>query len=137
MDTLAAISLATEPPNPTNMKLEKQKKTDKIILPVMWRNIGAQFAYQLLVLVVMLYSLPWWFPNATYGLVDPNVDFYGVSQESNNKTLHYTIIFNTLIFMNLFNQISSRKLGWDEVNIFSSFFNNKWFIIVLVAEFAF
>ena len=79
MDTLAAISLATEPPNPTSIKLEKQKKTDKIILPVMWRNIGAQFIYQILVLVVMLYSLPWWFPNATYGLVDPNVDFYGVS----------------------------------------------------------
>ena len=39
MDTLAAISLATEPPHPKTMKLEKQKKTDKLILPVMWRNI--------------------------------------------------------------------------------------------------
>lgn len=39
MDTLAAISLATEPPHPSNLKQEKQKKTDRIILPVMWRNI--------------------------------------------------------------------------------------------------
>lgn len=138
MDTLAAISLATEPPNPHNMKLEKQKKTDKIVLPVMWRNIFAQAIYQLLVLIVMLYSLPWWFSNSTYGLVDPAVAFYDTDdQQSVNKTLHYTMIFNTLIFMNLFNQISSRKLGWDEINIFSSLFNNKWFLIVLIAEGAF
>ena len=26
MDTLAAISLATEPPHPTNFKMDKQKK---------------------------------------------------------------------------------------------------------------
>ena len=85
----------------------------------------------------MLYSLPWWFPDSTYGLVDPSVSFYGSSEQSKNKTLHYTIIFNTLIFMNLFNQVNSRKLGWDEVNIFASFFNNKWFLIVLIAEIAF
>ena len=40
MDTLGAISLATEPPHPTNLKQEKQKKTDKLIVPTMWRNIG-------------------------------------------------------------------------------------------------
>jgi magnesium-transporting ATPase (P-type) len=137
MDTLAAISLATEPPNPNNMKLEKQKKTDKIILPTMWRNIFAQIAYQLLVLIVMLYSLPWWFPNSTYGLVDPNVKFYDSSPESTNKKFHYTMIFNTLILMNLFNQVSSRKIGWNDVNIFESFFKNKWFLIVLAAEFGF
>jgi len=45
MDTLAAIALATEPPHPTTLKLEKQKKQDKIILPVMWRNIGVQAIY--------------------------------------------------------------------------------------------
>jgi magnesium-transporting ATPase (P-type) len=137
MDTLAAISLATEPPNPHNMKLEKQKKTDRIILPVMWRNIAAQALYQFLVLVVMLYSIPWWFTDTTYGLVDPNVKFYDVTTESQNKTLHYTMLFNTLIFMNLFNQVSSRKLGWNEVNIFDNFFNNKWFFIILIGEILF
>ena len=45
MDTLAAIALATEPPHPTNLKIEKQKKQDRIILPVMWRNIGVQAVY--------------------------------------------------------------------------------------------
>lgn len=45
MDALAAVSLATEPPHPVAMKTEKQKKTDKIILPVMWRNILVQAGY--------------------------------------------------------------------------------------------
>ena len=45
MDTLAAISLATEPPHPTNLKQEKQKKQDKLITPVMWRNISCQAIY--------------------------------------------------------------------------------------------
>lgn len=61
MDTLAALSLATEPPHPTNLNPERQKKTDKIILPVMWRNILCQAAYQIVVLIVMLYSVPYWF----------------------------------------------------------------------------
>lgn len=85
----------------------------------------------------MLYSLPWWFTNTSYGLVDPNVKFYDVTPESTNKTLHYTMLFNTLILMTLFNQISSRKLEWAEPNIFKEFLNNKWFIIVLAGEFAF
>jgi hypothetical protein len=45
MDALAAVSLATEPPHPSAIKTEKQKKTDKIILPVMWRNILIVGAY--------------------------------------------------------------------------------------------
>jgi Ca2+-transporting ATPase len=45
MDALAAISLATEPPHPEGLKKEKQKKNDRIVLPVMWRNILVQAVY--------------------------------------------------------------------------------------------
>jgi Ca2+-transporting ATPase len=78
MDTLAAISIATEPPSnkPENWGLEGtvRKSDDKIILPVMWRNILLQCAYQLLVLVVLLYSAPWWFGEG-YNLVSTELDF--------------------------------------------------------------
>lgn len=106
MDTLAAISLATEPPHPVSMKLEKQKKSDKLILPVMWRNILGQAGYQLLVLIVMLYSVPWWFDKG-YNLVDNyNVTFIPASDfdyASNFKLQHYTMLFHTFVLMNLFN----------------------------------
>ena len=39
MDTLAAIALATEPPHPTELKKQRVKKHDKIILKGMWRTI--------------------------------------------------------------------------------------------------
>jgi P-type Ca2+ transporter type 2B len=136
MDTLAAISLATEPPHPKTMKLEKQKKTDKLILPVMWRNIIGQVGYQLLVLIVMLYSVPWWFGKG-YNLVENStITFYGTSVESLYKREHYTILFHTFVLMNLFNQINSRKLGWRDFNIFDQFFNNFLFLFVVGLEFA-
>lgn len=134
MDTLAAISLATEPPHPTNLKQDKQKKTDRIIMPVMWRNILTQAAYQLVVLIVMLYSVPYWF-GIQYGSY-VNTDFYEDSAVSSQMTQHYTIVFNTFVLMNLFNQINCRKLGWSEINIFDNFFNNIYFFIIVAGEFA-
>ena len=132
MDTLAAISLATEPPHPANLKLEKQKKSDRIILPVMWRNILIQAAYQLVVLIVMLYSVPYWFGIA-YDYV--NTQFYSETEASKFMNQHYTIIFNTFVLMNLFNQFNSRKLGWREFNIVDNFFNNIFFFIIVGGEF--
>jgi Ca2+ transporting ATPase len=48
----------------------------------------------------------------------------------------YTIIFQTFVFMQLFNQINSRKLGERDFNVFAEFFNNSMFIIILIATFA-
>lgn len=45
--------------------------------------------------------------------------------------LHYTIIFQVFVFMQIFNLINSRKIG-DELNVFAGFFNNIWFIIIFV-----
>lgn len=45
MDTLAAIALATEPPHPTDLKKEKIKKYDRIIVKSMWRQILSQAIY--------------------------------------------------------------------------------------------
>lgn len=143
MDTLAAISLATEPPHPTQIKGEKQKKTDRIILPVMWRNIIGQVTYQLLVLIIMLYTVPWWF-NKAYDLTNnTEIDFYGKTGSAElevaklYKLQHYTMIFHTFVLMSLFNQIASRKIGWRDFNIFERFFNNFKFLLVVAAEFGF
>jgi magnesium-transporting ATPase (P-type) len=111
MDTLAAISLATEPPHPTQLKEEKQKKSDKIILPTMWRNVIGQATYQLLVLIVMLYTGPWWFGKG-YKLADNSeIDFYGATKNETPelalarvyKLEHYTMLFHTFVLMTLFN----------------------------------
>lgn len=58
MDTLAAISLATEPPHPTQLKKKRLNKSEKVFLPEMWRQILGISAYELLVLIIFLYAFP-------------------------------------------------------------------------------
>ena len=49
--------------------------------------------------------------------------------------MHFTIMFHTFVLMNLFNQIACRKIGWSDIRYHRSLFNNKWFILVVLAEF--
>ncbi len=49
------------------------------------------------------------------------------------KTEHYTLIFNSFVFMQVFNEINARKLGKKEYNIFHGFFNNFLFLGIIVA----
>lgn len=86
----------------------------------------------------MLYSVPWWF-GQTYPIY--STDFYAgmtdaVNDPVTNKWIHYTILYNTFILMNLFNQFNCRKLGWRDFNIFDNFFNNIYFFIIVGGEFA-
>lgn len=46
--------------------------------------------------------------------------------------LHYTIVFQVFVFLQIFNLINARKIGDDEMNVFKGFFDNKMFIIVFV-----
>lgn len=131
MDTLAAVSLATEPPHPTELKKERVKKHDRLILSVMWRTILGQALYQILVLVVLLYFAPLMF-DMNYDYIDE--PFYR-NGEPTFRTYHYTLIFYTFILMNLFNQVNSRKLGIKDFNIFERFFNNFYFLVILIGEF--
>lgn len=48
------------------------------------------------------------------------------------KMLHYTLIFQVFVFMQIFNLINSRKIEEGEVNVFKNFFNNQWFIIIFL-----
>lgn len=44
---------------------------------------------------------------------------------------HYTIIFNCLVMMSLFNELNARKIN-DERNVFAKLFDNKIYISVLI-----
>jgi magnesium-transporting ATPase (P-type) len=135
MDAGAAISLATEPPNENDEDNHRiiRKRGEAIIQSGMWRNIFAQVFYQGLVLVIMLYSIPFWFPNSSYNLV--NGDFYSTGDDSRPIKQHFTIMFNTFVLMNLVNMIACRKIGWSDTLVFRIFFNNKYFFFVWFLEF--
>jgi len=42
------------------------------------------------------------------------------------------LIFHTFVFMQVFNEINSRKLGKLEYNVFHGFFNNLLFILIII-----
>ena len=51
------------------------------------------------------------------------------------KLLHYTLIFQVFVFMQIFNQLNARKLEHHELNVFKNFFNNYLFIFIFVLTF--
>lgn len=59
-------------------------------------------------------------------------DSFYVGGVPTEKTYHYTMIFNTFVFLQVFNEINSRKLGKDEYNVFKGFFNNLLFLLIIV-----
>lgn len=50
-------------------------------------------------------------------------------------TEHYTIVFNTFVMMQLFNEINARKIH-GERNVFESIYRNPIFCTVVLGTFA-
>ena len=57
----------------------------------------------------------------------------GVSEWTDETGKHESIFFNVFVLMQVFNEINARKLKSDEYNVFEDFFNNKLFLVILVA----
>ena len=122
MDTFAALALATEHPKEELLDDEPHSRNDQIVTPTMWRNIIGQTIYQIAVLSLMLFG----------------AGIFGFSVKDVNEPwtpengLHYTMIFNTFVFMQIFNEINARKINTREFNVFEGFFNNWLFLLVEV-----
>jgi len=59
MDTLASLALATEPPTEELLKREPYGRDQPLLSRIMWRNILAHAAYQLVVTFVILFLGMW------------------------------------------------------------------------------
>ena len=117
MDTLAALALATEPPTDALLLQKPHGKSERIINNIMWKHIVGHAIFQLCSLLALLYAanlIPW-----TTGLV------------AAQSAKHYTIVFNTFVWEQLFNELNARSID-DHQNIFSGLFQSYIFIAVLV-----
>lgn len=88
----------------------------------MWRNILGQSIFQIIILTIILFLGP---------------QLFGIQSSFNmgkiwdeEKGRHYTIFFQSFVFLQLFNEINCRKLKKSEYNVFSGFFNNWLFIVI-------
>jgi Ca2+ transporting ATPase len=51
------------------------------------------------------------------------------------KVVLYTIVFQSFVFMQIFNQVNARKLGDLDYNVFAGFFNNFMFLFIMILTF--
>lgn len=141
MDSLASLALATEKPSESRELLERAPYGRKMSLlsPVMLYNITGHVIYQLIVLLVILFN-----PQIIPGY--QSNDHIAIStdgQETSLRRLHETIIFNTFVLMQLFNEVNARKLQsvdrlkstWAEWNMFHGITNNPFFVTIVFSTF--
>ncbi|XP_077983703.1 plasma membrane calcium-transporting ATPase 2-like [Glandiceps talaboti] len=122
MDTFASLALATEPPTEELLLRKPYGRTSPLISQTMMKNIIGHSIYQLFITFIILYA----------GDVVFDIDS-GIG--SKTPTVHFTLIFNAFVMMQLFNEVNSRKIH-DERNVFVGMHKNPIFLGILVGTFA-
>jgi Ca2+ transporting ATPase len=124
MDSFGALALATEPPSEALLKGPPHGREDYVINKDMKFTIITQSIFQLPVLISLLFGCPYMLD------IKPTWEDTHYSQEN---YVHFTIVFNTFVMIQFFNEINCRKLSVKELNVFRGFFNNSLFVIILIA----
>jgi Ca2+-transporting ATPase len=123
MDTMGALALGTESPKPSLLQRKPYRPDGPLISAFMWKNIVGQGSFQLLILFLILYK------GSEFG----GAQYWGTpGQDGYNEKFHYTLIFNTFVWCQFWNEISARKVNAGEFNVFSGFFQNYWFSAILI-----
>lgn len=123
MDSFASLALATEKPTDSLLNRPPHSRNEFIISPNMWRNIMCHSFYQISVLCVIMFLGP-------ELLNIPSS--YDMEKFNLAEGVHFTIVFNTFVFMQIFNEINCRKLRKNEWNVFEGIFSNWIFILIEV-----
>ena len=113
MDTLGALALATEPPTEQLMQRTPVGRREPLITNIMWRNLLVQAFYQVAVLLVF--------------------NFMGGKQitilNMKDEVVRNTIIFNTFVLCQIFNEFNARKP--EEINVFVGVIKNRLFMAII------
>jgi len=120
MDSLASLALASEPPINELLERPPVNRTDNMISTRMWANMLGQSAYQICVVMTLLFAGP------SLLTLEPG----HLQEDRGENSVHYTLIFNVFVWMQLFNEINSRKLK-GECNVFKGMLNNPIFCSIL------
>ncbi|XP_066553936.1 plasma membrane calcium-transporting ATPase 2 isoform X2 [Amia ocellicauda] len=125
MDTFASLALATEPPTESLLMRKPYGRNKPLISRTMMKNILGHGVYQLTIIFTLLFV----------GESIFNIDSGRNAPLHSPPSEHYTIIFNTFVMMQLFNEINARKIH-GERNVFDGIFRNPIFCSIVVGTFA-
>ena len=115
MDTFAALALATDAPTEKILDRKPTPKRAALITTNMWKMIIGQTIYQLGVTFVLYFA-------------GSSILGYSKSNTLLQTELN-TIVFNTFVWMQIFNEFNNRRLD-NKLNIFEGVHRNAFFIII-------
>ncbi|XP_033858342.3 plasma membrane calcium-transporting ATPase 3b isoform X2 [Acipenser ruthenus] len=124
MDTFASLALATEPPTESLLLRRPYGRNKPLISRTMMKNILGHAVYQLTIIFTLLFVGELFF----------DIDSGRNAPLHSPPSEHYTIIFNTFVLMQLFNEINARKIH-GERNVFDSIFRNPIFCSIVLGTF--
>ncbi|GAD96695.1 calcium-translocating P-type ATPase(PMCA-type),putative [Paecilomyces variotii No. 5] len=113
MDTFAALALATDGPTDKILDRKPAPKNASLFTMTMWKMIFGQAIYQLAVTFVLYFA-------------GGQILGYDLSDPHKQLELN-TIVFNTFVWMQIFNEFNNRRLD-NKFNIFEGMFKNYWFL---------
>lgn len=127
MDSFASLALATEAPTPSLLERRPYPKTKPLISKLMTKHIIAQSSYQLVVLLVLVFKGD--------KILNISSGRYSdlTAADKDTPTQHMTVVFNTFVWMQLFNELNCRKIH-DEINIFTGILGNPIYIYVCIFQ---
>ncbi|KAL1837372.1 hypothetical protein VTJ49DRAFT_3954 [Mycothermus thermophilus] len=121
MDTFAALALATDPPAPSILDRQPDKKSAGLISTRMGKMIIGQAICQLAITLVLNFA----------GASLLGYDVHNTNRliaEHEQKRLS-TFIFNTFVWLQIFNELNNRRLD-NRLNIFEGITRNYFFMII-------
>ncbi|KAL1641563.1 plasma membrane calcium [Didymella pomorum] len=115
MDTFAALALATDPPTRSLLNRKPDLKSAPLITLRMWKMIVGQAIYQLIVTLFL------YFAGASALKYD----------DADQKGQLPTLIFNTFVWMQIFNALNNRRLD-NGFNVFEGITHNWFFVSIFL-----
>nr|BAJ96750.1 predicted protein [Hordeum vulgare subsp. vulgare] len=109
MDTMGALALATDTPTKALMDRPPIGRTAPLISNAMWRNLAAQAAFQIAVLLALQYR---------------GRDLFGTDEKANG-----TMIFNAFVLCQVFNEFNARDI--EKKNVFAGVLKNRMFLAII------
>ncbi|KAH9015966.1 calcium-translocating P-type ATPase [Lactarius deliciosus] len=124
-DTFAALALATDPASLVPNR-KPEKKTDPLFTINMLKQILGQAIYQIIIILIFHF------------LGSQILGFHHIddsTQQRYHDGIVRTLVFNALVFMQIFNSLNCRRLG-RELNVFEGMTKNWYFTAITIIEVA-
>ncbi|KAB0389626.1 hypothetical protein E2I00_013057, partial [Balaenoptera physalus] len=119
------FQLTVNPPTETLLLRKPYGRNKPLISRTMMKNILGHAVYQLTLIFTLLFVGELFF----------DIDSGRNAPLHSPPSEHYTIIFNTFVMMQLFNEINARKIH-GERNVFDGIFRNPIFCTIVLGTFA-